>query len=85
MADRPNYERAIRIAKSIAKMVEENGGSSSHVSACSVRLPAIAFDQLLQELIGDKSGELRLFGVLFERGDENAAIRKRLQERFDKS
>jgi hypothetical protein len=85
MAKTSNYDRAVRIAKSIAKMVEENGGSSAHVSACSVKIPAIAFDQLLQELIGDKSHELRLLGVLFERGEENAAIRKRVQERFDKS
>lgn len=71
------FDRAIKIAKSIGKLISENGGTSGHVSAAAVRLPASTFDQLLSEssAIGYAAGELRFYGVLFERGPDDAAIR----------
>jgi hypothetical protein len=70
-------QRALSIAKSITKLIAAEGGTSGHVSAASITLPAIAFDAIAGVTHFKKAdGTLRLYGVEFIRGKDNEAIRK---------
>lgn len=77
MTDTSTYDRALRIAKSIQRMIEEDGGTSSHVSTVVVRLPASTFDQIRSEgnpIRGESDRFIIWCGITFERGDEDATI-----------
>jgi hypothetical protein len=76
------YADAVRIAKSIERAILRHGGTSGHVAAASVELPAFMFDALLADAEiarglrpGAASTSMRLYGVQFIRGRTNKAIR----------
>ncbi len=64
------YKRASLIAKSILKMIEDNGGGSFETSRTAVLLPATLFDDLLRDWpasVDDDTGVVRIQGIAFER------------------
>ncbi|TQF28870.1 hypothetical protein [Bradyrhizobium sp. UNPA324] len=86
MTETPTYDRAVRIAKAIARMIQKDGGTPSHVAAVTVGLPASTFDQIKRESPGHRhaDGEIMFrigvsdkfsnYLVAFERGDDNLTI-----------
>lgn len=79
----PN-ERAIDIAKKIGKLISEEGGTSSHIAAATVELPASVFDALEVEQGFRPRGEkgFRLYGVRFSRGLTDEQIRGQAKAAF---
>jgi len=74
------YDQFARLAKALKQIIAKDGGTSLHVSACSITVPASSFERLCKEAPGYgaielKRGELRLHGVLIRRGDDEATIR----------
>ncbi len=64
------YKRASLIAKSILKMIEDNGGGSFETSRTAVLLPASLFDDLLRDWpapVENATGVVRIRGIAFER------------------
>lgn len=86
-----NYDLA-KLSRLIAKIVYLHGGTSSHIDACVVRLPASIFDELLRSLGGEDTmitqssvatlkSDFTFYGVHFERGESDASIRHNAQAR----
>jgi hypothetical protein len=66
------YKRATRIAQSIIKMIENNGGGSAEIANAAVLLPASTFDELVRDQVTptqDPASGLRIQGITFERMD----------------
>jgi hypothetical protein len=86
-------ERLARLAQSIGHLIVGEGGTNWHVDAVRIELPAFIYDQVELELLRDgritagaatpgggetlPPGSMRVNGVLFVRGADNATIRAR--------
>jgi len=80
MSQPNNYSRFAAIAKSIQRAITADGGTWLHVSSCTLTIPARTYDRLCEEgpIRGDRgTRQMRLYGVLFQRGEEEAAIQSR--------
>ena len=75
------FDRAKKIADDVGRLIAENGGTSHHIAACSVTLPAHYFDEVWQA--AHQPGGVpavavdcfSLHGVTFVRGMSEAEVR----------
>lgn len=84
--------RWTKITQLIGRAIAENGGTSSHVTAVEITIPALTFDMLEREFaregrlasLGDPQTAPRrralLNGVTLLRGATNGQVRRRAHE-----
>jgi hypothetical protein len=83
--------KAKRLAKAVENIVLSLGGTSRHVDAASVELPALAFDVVAKGIeveLTDPAHKaipetFTVYGVRFKRGASNAEVRERARKEFE--